>query len=64
MSIEVRKIEVKRGKGVEKRKTPKKKPKKKPKKPKKDDDDDEPSDGAWTVGDGVGSVREFARKDE
>lgn len=41
--------------------------KKKPrKKPRKDEycDDDEPSDGAWTVGDGVGSVREFARKDE
>ena len=36
MSIEVRKIEVKRGKGVEKRKTPKKKPKKKPKKRKRE----------------------------
>ena len=59
----IEKIEVKRGKGVEKRTKPKKKSKKKSK---KDEycHDDEPSDGAWTVGDGVGSVREFARKDE
>ena len=53
------KIEVKRGKGVEKRTKPKKEAEKED-----DDDDYEPSDGAWTVGDGVGSVREFARKDE